>query len=232
MSSEIWVGALVGAVALTVGVLSRPALARGWRRVRGRARPRSAEQGWRAAQFAELDARAARPTLAFWGDSLLHQIELDEWIDAGGRRIANRAVSGDRTEHLLARLDSTPGGIERSVLLIGANDLLHEGPRRSEDDVASAIAEIADALLERTAAPVRVVALLPLGDRELDARAGGVNERLRERARGAAWELADVGDALRGPGGLLDESCTVDGVHLSPRGMRRLLEALGYHLRT
>jgi len=219
---------LAAIAGLALGLLLRPGLARTGRRLLRRPRPDSPEQAERRAQLALLDGRAraaVRPAVAFLGDSLLHRMELAEWFSDAGHPVLNRAVGGDRTEHVAGALATLPE-LAAAVLLVGANDVLHAGVERDGEEVARRVAGLAADVAARGAPATYVVSLLPTASERANAELARANRRLAEGAASAGYAFVDLAPDFTGPGGRIRPELTTDGVHLSAEGMARLAAGL------
>src|SRR5579862_2254719 len=106
------------------------------------AEPKPREAGWPVHRFDEINAAVKRQPyrVLFFGDSITEGFDKALWqSDMAPRGVLNAGVSGDRTEHLLWRLQHgnldgpPPAGI---MVLIGTNDLTYP---RTPDYVAEGI---------------------------------------------------------------------------------------------
>lgn len=148
--------------------------------------------------------------------------------DFAGLPSLNLGVGGDSTKHLLWRMDNglLDGLFPRLVvLLIGANNIGRDGPRRLAAGVLACADVVATRLPE---CPLLVLGLLPVGPRwnRLTRRTvPAVNARLAAAATGRSYQFLDVGPYF------LDTADEVRGdllpsVHLSPPGYVMLAGAL------
>ena len=165
------------------------------------------------------------------GNSLTEQWDPAAWSQYLGRRGAlNGGINGDRTEHLLWRLQH--GNLEAQspkavVLLIGTNDV---GRNRSADIIAEGIRTNVDLLRSRfPTTRILLIGLLPRGQLPSSPRRKqirDVNHLIRQCADGKYVFYADVGGALLQEGAQLSSEISPDGVHLSPLGYAVLSKRL------
>ena len=171
----------------------------------------------------------------FFGDSLTERFELWDapqvWREhMTPRGVLNAGINGDRTEHLLWRLENgnlagpPPQGV---VLWIGTNDLGHD---RSVEDTAEGIRADLDRLRERLpAARILLLGLTPRGaapDAKFRAPIRDVNNLIRTCADGASVTFADIGGVLLDPEGRLTPTISPDRLHFSRFGYERLVPKL------
>jgi len=183
-----------------------------------------------------IRARSAREPAArilLLGDSIT-----EGWARAGRNvfeqtleplGVANLGINGDRTEHVIARLES--GELEGFdpeviVLLIGTNNLVRDSPEAIAAGIGAIVERIRAA---RPQAKILLVALLPrgalpgTGGRDVAARTNRVIERA---ARDWPVTWIDVGRFLLDSEGRLPARISPDGLHLSGEGYARLATAI------
>ena len=181
--------------------------------------------------------RRARETAAapvvFLGDSITQG-----WEDAGRavweREFAplgalNLGVSGDRTEHVLWRLQEAP--LARLapkvvVILIGTNNLGH-GSSDAEGTRAGVRAVVARVREQAPSAQVLLLEIFPRGERMNPMRGdiAQVNQALRAHAPERVRTLA-LGDRWVNADGTLPKEMLPDLLHLSERGYGEWAEGL------
>lgn len=157
------------------------------------------------------------------GDSLTEQID---WSELFGNRyiILNRGIGGDTSGGILRRLDSIAKLQPAAVfLLAGTNDpqLLGLTPEDSAKNTAEIVRR-----LQSTVPGVKVYleSLLPSRSPKYVEWSRRTNELLR-RVPGA--EYINLRERFEeSPGGLLKESFTWDGLHLTAAGYREWRDAL------
>ena len=149
------------------------------------------------------------------------------------RGVLNAGVSGDRTENLLWRLRN--GNLEGKppaliVMLIGTNDLAHDGPPRSPELAAEGIR--ANLLYLRRRLPktrILLLGLLPRGaspDSELRRKTVAVNRLISGCADGRFVFYAYLGGALLDAQGRLTAEISPDRLHFSETGYAKLAPLL------
>lgn len=178
----------------------------------------AAEGGWR---------------LVFLGDSVTQGWEStgarvwETWYDR--RRTLNLGISGDRTEHVLWRLqDGVLDGLDPAlvVLMIGTNNSRSNTAREIADGVEASVRELRRRLPHTR---VLLLAIFPRGataqdpDRIVTAEASAMIRALADDD-GVRW--LDVGDVFVGAGGALSTDIMPDLLHLSEIGYQRWAEAI------
>lgn len=197
---------------------------------------------WLAQHRQSLESAAARPRhYVFLGDGLTEGFGGHERASAApgaeiwqqtfaGKEVLNLGIAGDRTEHLLWRLDH--GALERArcravVLQVGGNNLGEDEPA----DVALAV----ESMLRRIqhGLPFTEVVLLsiparPADDAERVARIRGYNQRLSRLARWPRVSFLDLARELRDAEGRpRPEYFGDDGPFLTRAGYEKWASALG-----
>lgn len=171
-------------------------------------------------------------SVLFFGDSLTEGWDAGIWQrQLAPRGVLNAGIAGDRTDHLLWRLQhgNLAGPPPKAVvLLIGTNDL---GSGRSPEVTADGVR--ANLALLRSRLPNAAILLLGLLPREQDPGAAlrrasaRVNTLIRNCADGEHIEYAEIGDVLLDRSGRLDAAISPDHLHLSGRGYALLTAQLG-----
>ncbi len=189
-------------------------------------------------RFEEMARRAkASPDAAivFVGDSIT-----EGWEGAGREVWAERyaprgalqlGVGGDRTEHVLARLDAGQlDGLHPRVLvlMIGTNNTGHrrEAPERIADGVTAILQQCMRRLPDTR---ILLLAIFPRGATPDDAMRRNneaANRLLRELADGDRIRWVDLAPGFLEPDGSLSKSVMPDLLHLSPDGYRRWADAM------
>lgn len=201
---------------------------------------------WWMARQAELNRRVreGEPRILFIGDSITQG-----WEDAGrevwAERLAplgavNLGISGDRTQHVLWRLDhgnlaglDAPGRSPTlAVVMIGTNN--SNGNDNTAEQIADGIVLIVDKLRARLPeTDVLLLAIFPRGQQP-DAQ----REKNALASRLAAERLSgdehvhyfDIGERFLAPDGTLPAGIMPDYLHLSPKGYEIWAEAMAEHL--
>ncbi len=152
----------------------------------------------------------------------------------GPRKAANFGIGGDRTQHILWRLDH--GEVEGiapkvAVLMIGTNNV----GTNSADEIAAGVAAILDRLKEKLPeTKVVLLAVFPRGAKRdpeaesvpTDARIGEINERLAKMGDGERVHYVDIDEAFLSEDGTIAKEIMPDFLHLSRKGYRRWADAL------
>lgn len=178
-----------------------------------------------------INARARRGdiNLIFLGDSITQGWETEGksvWQEYyGNRRAANFGIGGDRTQHVLWRLDhGNLDGLNKNpprllVLMIGTNN------SNGNDNTAAEIAEGITAIVAklRDKLPTTKILLLAIFPRneEADAQRAKNAEASRLASRAADGKhvfYLDIGHEFLSPDGRLSKTIMPDLLHLSPKG--------------
>ncbi len=199
-----------------------------------------------AAWWKKVDAineriREGKVGLIFVGDSIT-----EGWNDAGKeiwekyyakRGAVNLGISGDRTQHVLWRLDH--GNIEGiapalAVVLIGTNNI---GPntaaaasRGTPEEIAAAVKAIVEKLRSRLPqTAVLVLGIFPRGenkDSELRQLTAKTNELVAKLADDKMVFYLDIGPKLLAEDGTLTKEIMPDLLHPSPKAYGIWAEAI------
>lgn len=200
--------------------------------------PRAALNWWMPRHQAVLD-RVARGNvdLLMVGDSITHYWERDGkavWDKYYARRnAANLGFSGDRTEHVLWRLQN--GEIENikpklAVLMIGTNN--SNGDQYTPEQIADGIKAIVCTLRAKLPeTKVLILAVFPRGDasqRSIDQRAKNAEaSRLASQlADDKMIFFLDINKALLNEQGVLTREVMPDLLHPGEKGYRLWAEAM------
>jgi len=197
---------------------------------------RGDEPWWRERdQAATRRAKQGGVELAFIGDSITQGWEgggKEVWEKFyGQRQPINLGFSGDRTEHVIWRLQH--GNLAKIqpkvvVLMIGTNNTGHllQDPQQ----VAAGIERILEILAERTPnTQVILQAIFPRGRLPLDSKRlnnVAINQIIRRFADGKRVHYCDLGSLFLESDGSLSPKIMPDALHLSPEGYRRWAEGL------
>jgi lysophospholipase L1-like esterase len=185
---------------------------------------------WWATRHASYVARTQKNDfkLAFLGDSITQGWESSgkaTWdAEIAPFGAANFGVSGDRTQHVLWRLDNGEllgTNVKLVVLMIGTN---HAGiADEPASDVAAGVRAIVDRLLSRTPARVLILAIFPR-DQQPTAKVRqkniAVNALLAPMADGKRVFFADINSRFLHADSTLRTLYLPDRLHLSPAGYR------------
>jgi lysophospholipase L1-like esterase len=198
--------------------------------------PRSAN--WPLRRLATIAAavKTEPHRVLFLGDSLVEHFEIGAGAGSWREQMAPRGVldggiSGDRTEHLLWRLDrgTLDGPPARAViLLIGINDLgYHRTPEETADGVRAVLLKLRERLPQ---ARILLLGLWPRGeaaDSPFRAEIAAVNQRIATCADGRNLVYAEIGTALLDSDGRLPPEMAADHLHPTTAGYARLAPHLG-----
>jgi len=176
-------------------------------------------------------ARAAEGNvdLLFLGDSITQGWHPEVWNRFyAPRRAANFGIGGDRTEHVLWRIQH--GELEGIrprvvVLMIGTNN----AGSNSADEIVAGITAIVQELRGRL--PEAKVLLLGVFPRSpspdaVRQRLEEVNRRIASLADGSSVVFLDLKDAFLNADGTISREIMPDFLHLSRRGYRIWAEAM------
>ncbi|MCC6675543.1 MAG: GDSL family lipase [Phycisphaerales bacterium] len=177
-------------------------------------------------RFNEI-SKAGEAQLVFLGDSIT-----EGWEGAGKevwasrytpRKAANFGIGGDRTEHVLWRLDhGNFDGLKPRliVIMIGTNNAGHR--QEAPADTAAGIRAILDRL--RAKCPdsrILLLGIFPRGEKT-DDPLRKINERtnaiIQSYADGERIVYKDIGDKFLDSKGVLSKEIMPDLLHLSPQG--------------
>jgi lysophospholipase L1-like esterase len=166
-----------------------------------------------------------------WG-ALDYPDLLAHWNQSfAGYNAANFAWGGDRTEHILWRLENGElDGIDPRVIVIqaGTNNV---GRRAGGADKVAAIAAGIEGIIDaaRRRAPQAALVLtgiFPRSDAGVVNEINAINDRLSDIAESEGILYIEINDRLADARGLLLESMGSDGLHLSRTGYQIWADAL------
>jgi lysophospholipase L1-like esterase len=176
-------------------------------------------------------AQAGNIDLLFLGDSITQgwRGATQTWARFyGQRKAANFGIGGDRTEHVLWRIQNGElKGIEPKVvvLMIGTNNASGSTP----DEIAQGVTAIVNEIRSRT--PKTKVLLLGVFPRDekpgpLRERLKSVNEKIAKLDDGSNVHYLDIGAAFLNEDDSISNKIMPDYIHLSGRGYRLWAEAM------
>ena len=200
------------------------------------AAPAPREAHWPVQRFEKIKiaVKTERHRVLFLGDSLTERFDPEVWERRmRPRGVLNAGVSGDRTEHLLWRLQHgnlagpPPEGV---VVLIGTNDLTNGGQGRPPEIAAEGIRANLLYLRQRLpAARLLLLGLLPrsaLPDARIRRATVAVNRLIQNCNDDRAVVYADIGGVLLDGQGRLTPAMAPDQLHFSRLGYARLAPRL------
>jgi lysophospholipase L1-like esterase len=175
-------------------------------------------------------AKQGHVDLLFLGDSITQMWNDNEvWKRFyGPRNAANFGIGGDRTQHVLWRIQNGElDGIEPKVvvLTIGTNN----ASSGTADEIAQGITAIVEELRHRLPrARILLLGVFPRGQKP-DAtreRLQAVNARIARLDDGSHVKFLDIGKAFLNEDGTIARATMPDYLHLSPRGYRIWADAM------
>ena len=191
---------------------------------------------WRTRHEAKVEeARGSQVDLVFIGDSITHGWETEGaevWREYyQGRNALNLGFPGDRTEHVLWRLENgAVAGMspKLAILLIGTNNT---GYRM---DPAAYTAEGVERIVSslRSRLPETRVLVLGIFPRQVSPqnekrrRNAEVNALISALDNGDSVHYRDIGEVFLNDNGFLRDDLMPDQLHLSPAGYRLWAESM------
>ncbi|MGI9455329.1 MAG: GDSL-type esterase/lipase family protein, partial [Aeoliella sp.] len=197
------------------------------------------DRGWKQRENLLKKRAGTNPELvklAFIGDSITQSWEgggrgvWDEFY--ASRDAVNLGISGDRTEHVIWRLQNG-GGFNKikpqvAVVMIGTNNTGHSMQEPAE--VAAGVKRILEVIAQQSPdTKVVLHGIFPRGRTPLDAQRlnnQAINQRIRRFADGESVHWLDIGDTFLETDDTLSSDIMPDALHLSEAGYRRWAEAL------
>jgi lysophospholipase L1-like esterase len=195
------------------------------------------DAGWMRTFAAQQRQLKKKVDLCFVGDSLtafwLHTGKAVWQLEFHAYKTANLGSSGDRTEHILYRVersDFSKARPEVFVLLAGTNNLSRTPPD-SEKATAGGVAKIVEAM--RRKAPASKILLMSIPPNGYDPESAlrkhvvAANKLLAKLGAGDSVEFLDVHDEFLDENGKWKRGLTVDRTHLSEAGYDVLARKIG-----
>lgn len=200
--------------------------------------PRGDEKGWWMKRHAEKleAAKAGGAPIVFLGDSITHNWDKydkgfqiwNRYFTNGAYRAINLGFSGDRTEHVLWRVENgeLDGYAAKAVvLMIGTNNSGHfPVEKESPIDTILGIRAVIDAVrAKQPSAKVILHPIFPRGagpDDPIRRRNEIVNKTIEDFADGRSVVWCDFNDALLAPDGTLPREVMPDLLHPAKYGYR------------
>ncbi len=194
------------------------------------------DQGWkdRAAVLNQRIKDNPGARVLFIGDSITQGWEgagKEVWEKYyGDRQAVNLGIGGDRTQHVLYRLEN--GNLEgvkpkAAVVMIGTNN--SNGEDTTPGQIAEGVAAIVNRL--RTTVPetkILLLAIFPRGENFNSQRGklAQINQVLQKLHDGKHVRFLDLGHRILGNDGLLPADIMPDYLHLSPAGYQIWADAM------
>jgi beta-glucosidase len=175
--------------------------------------------------------------LIFIGDSITQGWEKsgkEAWAaNYGQRNAVNLGISGDRTQHVLWRLDN--GNIEGikpklAVIMIGTNNSGSNTSEQIAEGITAIVRRLRDKLPETK---VLLLGIFPRGADDNDARRkvnAGANQIVAKLADGQMIEYLDIGPKFLGEGNTLSKEVMPDLLHLSPSAYKTWAQSIESHV--
>lgn len=195
--------------------------------------PAPREAGWmKMHESFNERAKQGNVDLIFLGDSITQGWNNnDVWKKHyGPRKAFNIGIGGDRTQHVLWRLDH--GNVEGLkpklvVLMIGTNNSNGDDNTAEEiaDGIKAIVAKLRDKLPE---SKILLLAIFPRGDKPNAQREKNAQASLlaSEVADGENVYFLDIGPAFLNDDGTLSKDVMPDYLHLSPKGYQIWAESI------
>jgi lysophospholipase L1-like esterase len=193
--------------------------------------PKPREGQWMELHRRFLDrARQGKVDLLFLGDSITQG-----WNDNavwkrfyGPRNAANFGIGGDRTQHVLWRIQNGElEGIEPKVvvLMIGTNNASSGTP----DEIAQGVTAIVEELRHRLPkARILLLGVFPRAEKPnaLRDKLASVNTKIAKVDDGSHVKFLDIGKSFVNEDGTISPEIMPDYLHLSLKGYRIWAEAM------
>ncbi|MHB1557418.1 MAG: platelet-activating factor acetylhydrolase IB subunit [Isosphaeraceae bacterium] len=180
-------------------------------------------------QFLER-AKKGHVDLLFLGDSITQGWhDNDVWKRFyGPRHAANFGIGGDRTQHVLWRIQNGElDGIDPKVvvLMIGTNN----ANNASAEDIAKGVTTIVEEVRKRLPKTrILLLAVFPRRDKPpaIQENLDRVNAMIARLDDGSHVKVLDIGKAFLEPDGSISRDVMPDLLHLSQKGYRRWADAM------
>lgn len=180
-------------------------------------------------------AQAGNVNLLFVGDSITQgwenpDVQRNIWAKHfGPRQPMNAGIGGDRTQHVLWRLDNgNITGIKPKVvvLMIGTNNAGANTPEQIADGIKAVVGKLRAKLPETK---VLLLAIFPRGANPSDVlrqKNTKANELAKTCADGKMVHYLDIGPKFLQEGGVLSKEIMPDLLHLSVKGYQIWADAI------
>lgn len=202
---------------------------------------RGDEEWWKQRQTKAIEvAKEKKAKLIFIGDSITQGWEqpgkdvFQKYF--GGVPTLNMGFSGDRTEHVLYRLEHTPWAEcqpAAAVVMIGTNNTGHS-MQPAEQTLAGIELIIEKLTKQAPKMKILLVGILPRGEKA-DSPHRQLNQKINQMLAKKTWseqvKLIDLDSIFIRDDGTIDKAIMPDFLHLSPAGYEIWAEQLAPHLR-
>lgn len=178
----------------------------------------------KSALHSDIDKANERECLVFLGDSITDRVEVGELIEMRGGTVFNRGISGDTTAGVLQRVSrSFPPNVAVCIILIGYNDIKQGG---LGEEAAGRIETLVELMVSRYSVAHVVVETIPHSAERATSELSALNRRILGLALKERVSVLNLQEGFCGGA----EHFFVDGIHLSPAGVRRRVELEIGHL--
>jgi beta-glucosidase len=185
------------------------------------------EGGWMKRHETHLErVKPGKADVVFIGDSITQGWEgagRDVWTRFyGSRNAVNLGIGGDRTQHVLWRLDHDEvKGINPkvAVVMIGTNNV----GGNSADEIAKGVTAIVKSLRDKLPkTKVLLLAVFPRGEKPNSGRdkIKQLNEKIKTLDDGKNVHYLDISKAFLNDDDTISKEIMPDYLHLSPKGYR------------
>jgi lysophospholipase L1-like esterase len=195
--------------------------------------PRSNEGWWMKLHEQHLEAvKPGNTDLIFVGDSITQG-----WEGAGRevwsryyapRKAVNLGIGGDRTQHVLWRLDHDEvRGISPkvAVVMIGTNNVSSNSPDEIAAGIGAIVKKLRDKLPRTKVLLLGVFPRSPKPDAARD-RIRAINDQIKSLASEQGVTYLDISKTFLNPDSSISKDIMPDFLHLSPKGYRMWAEAI------
>jgi lysophospholipase L1-like esterase len=175
-------------------------------------------------------AKKGKVDLLFLGDSITQGWnENSVWQRFyGPRHAANFGIGGDRTQHVLWRIQNGElDGIEPkvTVLMIGTNNLHDDTPDEISQGIKTIVAELRKRLPKTQILLLGVFPRSPKPDTARE-RIKSINEKIARLDDGSHVRFLDIGKSFLNDDGTIAPDVMPDYLHLSVKGYRLWADAM------
>jgi lysophospholipase L1-like esterase len=175
-------------------------------------------------------AKQGNVDLVFLGDSITQGWNNNEvWQRYyGARNAANFGIGGDRTQHVLWRIQNGEfEGISPKliVLMIGTNNSGSDSP----DEIAQGVTAIVKELQEKLPqTKILLLGVFPRGEKPgaIRERLASVNHQISKLDDGSHVKYLDIGKSFLNEDGTISKDVMPDYLHLSLKGYRIWADAI------
>ncbi len=201
------------------------------------------DDGWSAnhERLAKLVA-TSNAEIAFFGDSITEGMNVELLHKIIGPQASNFGIGGDRTQHLLWRLQNgemnfPAPGPKAFVVLIGTNNISSwaKHPSSTNEEIVEGVkANIEELKKHFPKAKILLLAMLPRDenpDSETRKRVDATNKLFEKLADNKKVVYADISKKLLEPNGKLSPKVMADFLHPTPvEGYQLMFSAIKPHL--